>query len=276
VEIVEPMLRQQRHTLAVRTAPYEALYVRGDAARLVQCVSNLLSNAAKYTPRGGEISVRSYADADDVGVEVTDNGIGISADLLPRVFDLFVQSERSLERAEGGLGIGLAVVKRLIEMHDGEVIARSAGLGRGSTFTIRLPRINAPAAEAPTETPLQGEPRRLLIVDDNVDAADSLALLLTAQGHEVAVAYRPSEALARAEALRPEVALLDIGLPEMDGYELARRLRAMPQLQGMRLYALTGYGQAEDQLRSRAAGFDGHLIKPVDLQALERALAAQA
>ncbi|MGH8199890.1 MAG: ATP-binding response regulator [Steroidobacteraceae bacterium] len=252
---------------------YESLYVMGDFSRLVQCVGNILTNAVKYTEPGGHISIRTGAAGDNVVIEVCDSGTGISANLLPRVFDLFVQSERTLDRSQGGLSVGLAIVKRLVEMHHGEVHAGSEGPGRGSAFEIRLPRITRPMPAAADEKPFKAEPRRILIVDDNVDAADSLSMLLGLQGHETRVAYSANEALACVEGFGPEVALLDIGLPGMDGYELAKRLRATLPLNGLRLIAVTGYGQMEVQERALAAGFDAHLVKPVDLSALERALA---
>lgn len=272
VETAEPQLRERRHRLSMTASSYEPLYVMGDFARLVQCVGNILTNAIKYTEPGGEISIRTGADESHVSIEVADTGVGISADLLPRVFDLFVQSERTLDRSQGGLGIGLAVVKRLVEMHQGEVSARSDGHGRGTTLEIRLPRIARPTAAPMDGAPFEAEPRRVLIVDDNADSADSLSMLLEFQGHATHVAYGARDALACIEDFKPEVGLLDIGLPEMDGYELAKRLRAM-SAHPMRLIALTGYGQTEDAQRAIAAGFDHHLVKPVDLQALERALA---
>jgi PAS domain S-box-containing protein len=272
VETLEPQLREKNHQLSVLTSSYEPLYVMGDFARLVQCVGNIITNAVKYTEPGGQISIRTGGDRDSVRIEISDDGPGISAELLPRVFDLFVQSERTLDRSQGGLGVGLAVVKRLVQMHDGEVYARSEGLGRGASFEIRLPRIARPQASAAGPAAPKAQPRRVLIVDDNADAANSLSMLLSLQGHETQVAYGAQEALACSGAFRPDIGLLDIGLPEMDGYELARRLRAMPEMSRLRLVALTGYGQAEDQQRALAAGFDAHLIKPVDLVALERAL----
>jgi PAS domain S-box-containing protein len=274
IETVEPQLRQKHHKLSVTASSYVPLYVMGDFARLVQCIGNLLANAAKYTEQGGEIWVRTHADDASVFVEVADSDVGIPPELLPRVFDLFVQSERTLDRAQGGLGIGLAVVKRLVEMHDGEVIARSEGPGRGSSFQIRLPRVARPMKQEADTAAIRSEPRRILIVDDNVDAANSLAMLLATHGHETEVAYGAKEALARIETLRPDVALLDIGLPEMNGYELAKRLRAIPMLNDLRLIALTGYGQSEDRQRALSVGFSGHLVKPVDLAALEKVLAA--
>jgi PAS domain S-box-containing protein len=273
VETVEQQLRDKRLRLSLLASSYEPLYVMGDLARLVQCVGNVLTNAVKYTDSGGQISIRTGSEADSVCVEISDTGSGIPAELLPRVFDLFVQSERTLDRSQGGLGIGLSVVKRLVEMHQGEVRAASDGPGCGSTFEIRLPRIAKPATGSAALPSPRMQPRRVLIVDDNVDAADSLSMLLALQGHATQVAYGAKEALAALEAFRPDVALLDIGLPEMNGYELAQRLRAMAHLAGLRLIALTGYGQLEDQQRALAAGFNAHLAKPVDLPALERALA---
>ena len=271
LETVEPQIREKRHRVSV-TAFYEPLYVEGDFARLLQCVSNILANATKYTEPGGEIWLRTRGDRDNAFIEVSDTGAGIPPELLPQVFDLFVQSDRTLDRAQGGLGVGLAVVKRLIEMHNGDVTAHSEGLGRGSTFEMRLPRVARPAPAPAVGERFKPEPRRVLIVDDNVDAADSLALLLKFEGHETHVVYSGEEALASIESFKPDVALLDIGLPEMNGYDLARQIRKMPQLKAPRLIALTGYGQLEDQQRAQAAGFDGHLVKPVALPALEQAI----
>ena len=273
LETVEPQLREKRHKLSTTAFSYEPLFVMGDFARLMQCVGNILMNAIKYTEPCGEILVRTRGDEANACIEISDTGTGIAPDLLPRVFDLFVQSERTLDRAQGGLGIGLAVVRRLIEMHDGEVCARSAGVGLGSTFEIRLPRIARPVNAAAAAVSFKSVPRRVLVVDDNADAANSLSTLLMYQGHHTQVAYSAKQALTCVEAFRPDVGLLDIGLPEMNGYELAKQLRAISRLNGMRLIALTGYGQAEDLQRSRGAGFDAHLVKPVDLAKLERALA---
>ena len=273
VETVEPQLREKRHTLATTASSYEPLFVMGDFARLTQCVGNVLTNAIKYTEPCGEISVRTRADETHVFIEISDTGTGIAPDLLPRVFDLFVQSERTLDRAQGGLGIGLAVVRRLVDMHGGEVCARSAGLGLGSTFEIRLPRIARPVNATVAAMPFRAEPRRVLVVDDNADAADSLSTLLMFQGHQTQVAYSAKEALRCVETFTPDVGLLDIGLPDMNGYDLAKKLRAIAGLNKMRLVALTGYGRAEDHQRTREAGFDDHLVKPVDLAKLERALA---
>ncbi|HJS92447.1 MAG TPA: ATP-binding protein [Steroidobacteraceae bacterium] len=274
IETVEPLLRQKQHQVSI-VSSYQPLYVNGDFARLVQCVVNLLTNAAKYTDQEGQIRIVTRAESSWAVIEISDTGVGIAPELLPEIFDLFVQSDRTLDRAQGGLGIGLSVVKRLIEMHGGEVSAQSAGLGHGSSFVIRLPRGARPEAAARVES-VKSPPRRVLIVDDNVDAANALAMLLSYTGHEAQVAYSGREALARIESFQPDVALLDIGLPEMDGYELASRLRAHPRFAATRLLALTGYGQSEDRARSREAGFEDHLVKPVDLAALERALAGKA
>ena len=271
-ETVEPQLRLKEHKVSVISS-YEPLHVSGDFARLVQCVGNILSNAVKFTDPGGEIQVRTHKQHGSAVIEIADTGLGIAPDLLPRVFDIFVQAEGSLDRAQGGLGAGLAIVKRLIEQHGGAVSVRSPGLGQGSTFEIRLPRVLRPQSRPSDEPPFQAAPRRVLIVDDNRDAANSLAALLSLRGHETQVAFSGREALEHIQTFQPDVVLLDIALPGTNGHELARRLRARPELQGVRLVALTGYGQAEDQQRARAAGFDDHVVKPVNLSALERVLA---
>jgi signal transduction histidine kinase/DNA-binding response OmpR family regulator len=272
IETVQPQLREKHHQFSV-IGGYEPLYVSGDYARLVQCVVNVLGNAAKYTAPHGQIRIETRAEESSAIIEIADTGPGISPELLPRLFEMFVQGERTLDRSQGGLGIGLSVVKRLLEMHGGDVTARSDGLGHGSTFEIRLPRIARPVAHNPSATSIKSAPRRVLIVDDNTDAANSLAMLLTLGGHDARVSYSGQQALEKVEWFQPEVALLDIGLPGIDGYELARRLRAESRLNGIRLVALTGYGQLEDRQRAQAAGFDDHLVKPVDLSALEHVLA---
>jgi signal transduction histidine kinase/DNA-binding response OmpR family regulator len=272
VETVSPLMQEKGHELTVVSSS-EPLYVNGDLTRLVQCVGNVLANAAKYTDPGGRIRVEARSDDSHAVIEVADNGSGITPDLLPRVFDLFMQSDRTLDRAQGGLGIGLSIVKRLIEMHSGQVTARSPGLGCGATFEIRLPRIKRPK-ERCEEPAIKASPQRILIVDDNADAAETLALLLASSGHVTRVSLSSQEALACAESFEPQVALLDIGLPGMNGYELAQRFRRAPKLKAVRLIALTGYGLAEDRERARAAGFDAHLVKPVDLPVLERTVAA--
>ena len=272
LEVVDSLFREQRHKVRI-AAPHPPLHVLGDNARLVQCVGNVLTNSAKYTDPDGEITIRSFAQDGTAVLQITDNGVGIAPDLLPRIFDLFVQSERTLDRSQGGLGIGLSVVKRLIEMHGGKVEARSAGLGHGTTFEIRLPLIERPRLIPDACPPPDVAAHKILIVDDNVDAADSLALLLELDGHETQAVYAAAEAIERAQSFKPGVVLLDIGLPGMNGYELAGKLRSMPELSQVRLIALTGYGKSEDQQRTKAAGFDDHLVKPVDAATLQLALA---
>jgi len=270
LESIEPMMKEKEHVV-LRQAHLPLLYVRGDRARLVQCVSNLLGNAAKYTDARGRIQIDLQKRGDSAVLSVQDNGIGMSAELLPTVFNLFVQSERSLDRAEGGLGIGLSVVKQLIGMHQGTVTAESAGVGKGSRFTIRLPLVAAPALVAPAPRPAATKGKRVLIVDDNRDAADSISMLLQLEGHEVRTAYRGEEALEVAATFVADLVLLDIGLPGMNGYEVARRLRENGY--SARLVALTGYGQPEDIQRAREAGFNAHLVKPVDFEHVLKTLA---
>jgi signal transduction histidine kinase/CheY-like chemotaxis protein len=271
-ETVAPLLREKQHELSIIQA-HEPVYVKGDFARLVQALANVLNNAAKYTDARGHIRVRVEARDDMVAIEVSDNGAGIHADLLPRIFDLFTQSERTLDRAQGGLGIGLSIVKQLIEMHGGHCVARSAGVGQGSTFEIVLPRTESIAEAAPEPLESSRTRRRILVVEDNVDAATSLADILRIEGHQCDVLFSAHEALEQASSLRPDFVLLDIGLPELDGYELARRLRQIDGLQDVGLIALTGYGQPEDIERARVAGFDGHFSKPLDFRQLEQMLA---
>lgn len=230
-----------------------------------------LSVSPAVTSRGdGRIRIETRTDGTHAFIDVNDTGAGMSAELLPRIFDLFVQSERTLDRAQGGLGIGLSVVKKLLQMHGGEIHAWSVGVGEGSTFEIKLPRVAAPAMIKSDALPDKVPARRVFIVDDNVDAADSLAELMRLEGHDAQAVHSPSEALKQIESFRPDIALLDIGLPEMDGFELVKRLRERPALQRVKFVALTGYGQLEDRRRVSESGFDDHLIKPVDLGALER------
>jgi signal transduction histidine kinase len=273
MESVEPLMREKRHKVFVASSD-GPVCVNGDGARLVQCVSNILTNSAKYTDRGGEIHIETRKEPPDQAViTITDNGVGIPQELLPQIFQLFVQSDRSLDRSQGGLGIGLSVVQRLVDMHGGRVSACSAGPGKGSTFEIRLPLIESPR-EMPAEPSVKHiTPKRILIVDDNEDAANSMVLLLNHEGHTAESVYTAADALARTFAAESfDVILLDIGLPGMDGYEVARRLRA--QGSTAQLIALTGYGQLEDRQRAEAAGFHAHLVKPVDLQALLHRLAS--
>jgi signal transduction histidine kinase len=272
IESVEPLIQEKHHTMRVDLGP-AALHVNGDSARLVQCVANVLTNAAKYTDPGGTIEVKLRKQEGRAVISVCDNGVGIAPTLLPHIFELFVQADRSLDRAQGGLGIGLSVVKQLVEMHGGTVTANSDGDGKGTCMEIRLPLQSSFTSAAAAPVAPRASARRVLIVDDNVDAADSLAMLLKMDGHDVEPVYDPTIALTRVSEFDPEVILLDIGLPVMDGYEVARRLRGT----GIkaRLVALTGYGQAKDLERARAAGFDSHLVKPVELPALVRELSAE-
>jgi two-component system, sensor histidine kinase len=267
MESVEPLIRQKRHEVALARTE-SPLYVNGDSARLVQCLSNILTNSAKYTDDGGTIRVDVRKEDHCAVIDVTDNGIGIPTELLPQIFDLFVQSARSLDRSLGGLGIGLSVVYRLIEMHGGRVSAHSEGPGHGARFEVRLPLTTAPDASQAEEMDAPTTARRILVVDDNVDAATSMELLLRLDGHTVESVYSPEKAIERARTFDPHVILLDIGLPGMDGYEVARRIRASGS--HARIVALTGYGREEDIKRALDSGFDSHLVKPVDLQTLKR------
>lgn len=269
MESVEPLMRENRHKVFV-AGGYEPVYVNGDHARLVQCVANILTNASKYTDPGGEIRLEMHTEGGQAVITIADNGVGIPAELLPQIFDLFVQSNRSLDRSQGGLGIGLSVVRRLIEMHDGRVSAASDGPGRGARFELVLPTIDRPREMREGQSEQAAASRRILIVDDNIDSANSLAMILNLCGHVAETVYGAAEALERAAAFDPEIVLLDIGLPGMDGYQVARLLRSRGS--SARLVALTGYGQPEDLRRAEDAGFDTHLVKPVDLKRLLRDL----
>jgi CheY-like chemotaxis protein len=273
LETVDPLLQSKRHRVAVVSGRGK-LTVNGDPERLVQCVANVLANAAKYTDSEGEIRVETCAEEGSAVITVTDNGVGMSPDLLPRVFDLFVQADRSLDRAQGGLGIGLSIVKRLIEMHGGNVVAQSEGVGRGSTFQVRLPLLHSPdpiVALPETDAKLR---RRIMVVDDNEDGANSLAIVLQLEGHEVLAVSSGVQALEKVGTFAPDFVLLDIGLPGLDGYQVAQRLRAIPDLSPFRLIAITGYGQDADRKRTAAAGFAGHLVKPIDFEVLRAMLGA--
>jgi len=267
VEIASPLYEERRHRLDVEVAP-SGLLVEGDETRLAQVIANLLTNAAKYTAPGGRITVGAAREGKELVVRVADNGIGISAELLPRVFELFVQGDRPVDRAEGGLGLGLALVRSLVQLHGGSVTAASAGVARGSEFVMRLPaleggRATVRAADG-ASTPRTVTPRRVLVVDDNEDAAEMLAEMLRAEGHVTRVAYDGPTALQLvADGFRPELAILDIGLPVMDGYELAAKLQESLADAAPKMIALTGYGQEHDRARSARAGFALHLVKPV-------------
>jgi signal transduction histidine kinase len=272
LEGVAPLVREKGHSLVLQLSA-EPLTVLGDPERLIQCLGNVLVNAAKYTPPGGEIQVRTRAEGEQAVITISDNGEGIAADVLPRVFDLFAQSERTLDRSQGGLGIGLAVVKRLVEMHGGTVQVSSEGVGRGASFEIRLNRVvNEAGASSEASPVVSTAKRRILVVDDNRDGADLLAQLLQEVGHEVVTAYTSLDALELQRRFQPEIALLDIGLPEIDGYELARRMRAERKADALQLIAISGYAQDADREPSRQAGFAAHLLKPVDFQVLQRLL----
>jgi signal transduction histidine kinase len=266
IETAEPLIRSKGHRLTI-TQPFGPIYVSADKARLGQCLANVVVNAAKYTPDGGDICVRSYVDRAEVVVEVTDNGIGIAPEFLPRIFDLFAQAERGLDRSQGGLGVGLTVCKQVMEMHGGTVGASSPGWDRGATFTFRLPVAERPTPATVAPSPQPDALPRVMIVDDNRDAADSLSMLLQFEGRRTQCAYSGEQALQEVVAFDPQIVLLDIGLPGLDGYEVARRLKTISP--GLHVIALSGYGQLEDRQRSAAAGFDAHLLKPVDLDALK-------
>ncbi|HSK04343.1 MAG TPA: ATP-binding protein, partial [Kofleriaceae bacterium] len=273
IEQACPAIDEQAHRLHVDVEP--GIVIDGDPARMAQVFANLLNNAAKYTRRGGEIRVVATASRGAVEVAVHDNGQGIDPGLLPHVFDVFVQGAQGPDRARGGLGVGLAVARSIVAMHGGTIRAHSEGPECGTAFTVELPRL--PAPEAPKRRSgaiacADALPTRLLLVDDNQDAVDLLAMSLTELGHDVRAAYDPRTALAMARERPPDVALLDIGLPEMDGYELAAALRAQQPEPPLGLIALSGYGQPADRSRSVAAGFSAHLVKPVDLAALQDAI----
>ncbi|HWZ63188.1 MAG TPA: ATP-binding protein [Steroidobacteraceae bacterium] len=272
VETVESVIRERGHDLQIHSS-YRSLPVHGDVSRLVQCVVNLLTNAAKYTEAGGRIHVTSRKQGQCAVIEVADNGMGIPPALITRVFDLFVQSERTLDRSQGGLGIGLSVVRRLVEMHGGSVHAESDGPGRGSTFSIHLPLTDPAAHKSVDCADIRVRPQRILVVDDNADAAVTLSMMLNLDGHETTTAYTARDALEKAESFQPSLILLDIGLPGMDGYEIARRVRALPSGASIRLVALTGYGQPEDRARALHEGFDAHLVKPMNPTELRKIIA---
>ena len=276
LEVCRPQITASSHQLDLRL-PDQSVRIEGDRTRLVQVLCNLLSNAAKYTAPGGRIGVEAKLDGAHVTIAVTDNGVGIPADMLGQVFDMFTQVESTLERSQGGLGIGLTLVRRLVELHGGTVEASSEGAWRGSRFVVRLPRSVrvAAVASAATRASSPGKPRRhrILVADDNKDAADSLASMLRLAGHEVAIAYDGRDAVSLAASFRPEVALLDIGMPRMNGYDTAVALRGQQPSAPAVLFALTGWGQRDDKRRSRAAGFDHHFVKPLDPAEFERILA---
>ena len=276
IEQVTSLVQSKRQHIALRL-PATPAPVEADRTRIVQVVANILNNAAKYTPVEGHIDVQLEVQPGWFELRVRDDGMGMTPELLPHVFDLFAQAERSPDRSQGGLGLGLALVKSLTELHGGSVTAHSEGPGHGSTFVVRLPRVAEanPAGERPDvsgaiDAPVA--PLRLMVVDDNADAANVLCLLLEALGHTASVEHDAKQAIERARAEAPQMLFLDIGLPDMDGYELARRLRAMPETAGAVLVAVTGYGQPGDRERAQQAGFDHHVVKPVTLADIRRLL----
>jgi len=275
VEVMRPQCKILNHTLTV-TLPAQPLFLNADATRLAQVLGNLLNNACKFTDRGGQIGLSVECDGKEVVIRVRDNGVGITTDQLPRIFDMFVQVDTSLERSASGLGIGLTLVKTLVEMHGGTVEAHSAGIGKGSEFVLRLAIMDEPRQTSPPE-PTVSEPtamlaRRILVVDDNRDSATSLAMLLQLTGHETHVAFDGMEAVAAAATFQPDLVLLDIGLPKLNGYGACREIRQQPWGKGMVVIALTGRGQDDDRRKSKEAGFDGHLVKPVEYAAIIRLL----
>ncbi|HEX5715718.1 MAG TPA: PAS domain S-box protein [Thermoanaerobaculia bacterium] len=277
VETARPVLEAAGHELTVSLPP-EPVHLDADLTRLAQVFGNLLNNSAKYTERGGQIWLTATREGGEVQVAVRDNGIGIPASALPTIFDMFSQVDRSIERSTGGLGIGLALVKGLVETHGGSVEAASPGEDKGSTFTVRLPVLeeraeSAPGTPAEVEPGFNGSKRRILVVDDHRDSAASMALMLQLMGNEVHTAHDGVEAFESAERLRPQVVLMDVGMPRLNGYETTRRIREQPWGRDMIVIALTGWGQDVDRAKSKEAGCDGHLVKPVNLPDLEKILA---
>jgi signal transduction histidine kinase len=288
VEMAQPLIEQRRHELQVE-APHEGLEVMADPVRLAQVIMNLLTNAARYTEPGGHIHIRAYVDGAGeqarVALDVRDDGIGIRPEMLGNIFQLFVQEEQDLARAQGGLGLGLAIARSFARLHGGELSALSEGHGKGSTFTLRLPPRGSPAAPRPpapqaaeqiVASGAQRASRRVLVVDDNRDVATMFASALRQLGHTTEVAYDAASALEVARRFRPEVGVLDVGLPGTDGLSLARELRRMPGMDSLRLIAVSGYGQSADRRRALAAGMDEHLVKPVAVERLDAAIVALA
>lgn len=273
VEQVRPLINSRAQQLALQL-PSDPAFVLGDRKRLVQVIVNILNNASKYTPENGHVRAQLQTEGNDVIVEISDDGIGMAAELIPHVFDLFAQAERAADRSQGGLGLGLALVKSLVESHNGKVSAASGGIGKGSTFTVQLSCLQHEALAIPFDDnikdpfPVAASPLRIMIVDDNQDAANTLEMFLGMAGHDVKIAYDAHSALAQAASVAPQVWLIDIGLPDMDGMELARRLRATEAATSASLIAVTGYSQEQDKKNSFDAGFDHHLVKPIDTERL--------
>jgi CheY-like chemotaxis protein len=273
VETSRPVIDQAGHHLTLDMPP-SAIYVDADTVRLAQVLSNLLNNAAKYTEFGGHIRLLVERQGDEAFVSIKDDGMGIPPHLLPNVFDMFTQVDRNLERSQGGLGIGLSIVKKLVEMHGGSVEARSDGDGMGSEFILRVPvvlSVMQPQIDDAGPTRIS-RGRRILVVDDNRDAAESLATMLSLMGNETKTAYDGPDGLEVAASFRPDLILLDIGMPKLDGYDTARQIRKQPWGKHVALVALTGWGQDDDRRKSLDAGFDYHIVKPVELAALKKLL----
>jgi CheY-like chemotaxis protein len=280
VESSSALVERSRHQLKV-TPPVEPLYVEGDATRLTQVVANLLDNAAKYTDLGGRIWLSAKREGELAVIRVKDSGIGIPSELLPRIFDMFTQAGQPVERTQGGLGVGLSLVEKLVRLHEGSVSAYSAGPGTGSEFTIKLPAMpkgaKAVSAQHTPAAAAKEPPRKLcrvLVVDDNEDSAESLGMLLRIMGHEVKTANDGEGAIGVAEKFKPDVAILDIGLPKLNGYDLAKQIRAQRWAKDVVLVALTGWGQEEHRRRSAESGFNHHLTKPVEFDVLQQILAS--
>jgi CheY-like chemotaxis protein/two-component sensor histidine kinase len=271
VETSRPLIEQMGHELLV-TLPNPSIEIDGDATRLAQVFMNLLNNAAKYSERGSRIWLSAHAEGAEAVITVRDNGIGIAVDQLPRIFELFAQVDRSLEKSQGGLGIGLTLVKQLVELHSGKVEAKSSGSGQGSEFSVRLPiltTIQVAKVDAGNQNgDMKKTSLRVLVVDDNRDGADSLAMMLRLMGNETRTAYDGEEALALASRFLPDAILLDLGLPKVNGYDVCRRIRELSGNRRPLIIAQTGWGQNEDRLRTAQAGFDEHMIKPINPEAV--------
>jgi CheY-like chemotaxis protein len=274
IETSRPLIEAAHHHFDV-TIPGSPLWLEADTTRVAQIISNILNNAAKYTPEGGHIVLTAEPCSDCIEIRVSDTGVGIAPEMLPKVFEMFAQVDHSLQTSRGGLGIGLSLARKLAEMHGGSIKAESDGPGKGSTFRVQLPLAAAPV-ESPLPTPNEpflGISYRILVIDDNTDAADMLALLLKAAGHTTRVIYDSPEVLAAAIAFHPDVVFLDIGMPKLNGFDVARQLRQQPELRSTILVALTGWGSEQDRGRSQQAGFDHHLTKPVLPEAIHQLLA---
>jgi CheY-like chemotaxis protein len=272
VETARPLIDARKHRLML-SLPSEPVWLRADPTRIAQVLNNLLNNAAKFTEEGGDIALTAKREGNELVLSVRDTGVGIPPETLPHIFDLFTQADRSLDRSQGGLGIGLTLARSIVGMHGGTVQAFSAGPNQGSEFVVRLPVVDEPAqwlgprVSVESATPVRS--RRILVVDDNVDSAESMAVLMKLSGHQIAIAYDGESALKTAATFRPQIIVLDVGLPRIHGYEVAERLRALPENRNLVIVALTGYGREQDRRRAIEAGFDYHFVKPIDFATLE-------